>query len=48
MEQLPIVSILTAFIVIASFLFDSWGENLLKRNNKTNHGSKTTKTQQHV
>jgi|TARA_B110000908_G_scaffold7815_1_gene9771 hypothetical protein len=34
MEHLLIILIFILFAVIASFMFDSWGENLLKRKNK--------------
>ena len=34
MEHLLIISIFILLAVVASFMFDSWGENLLKRKNK--------------
>lgn len=34
MEHLLVILIFILFAVIASFMFDSWGENLLKRKNK--------------
>lgn len=34
MEHLLIIFIFILLAVVASFMFDSWGENLLKRKNK--------------